>query len=298
MINRSKIKYALKKILPSFIFILVEHVWHYCALPLVNFFDNVRLMHFTKKTLVTLEHSHKKFSLYISPQNGFIDNYIYLYGIYEPFMLDIMAQHLRPGMTFIDIGANIGQHSIYAATLVGNTGSVFAFEPIPYIYNQMNASVASNHFESIIHTRNYALGEQNTIETLYISSNVGGSSIAHEDRTKEEIKVTVKNGDEELLSLSSVDMIKIDVEGYEYEVLSGIEKTLKSHHPIILLEFSGNFYHTQNKHHGEKILSLLEKINYTFYDIEDSMKKVTNITEFVSLFNSKRVQTNLLCIVK
>jgi hypothetical protein len=66
----------------------------------------------------------------------------------------------------------------------------------------------------------------------------------------------------------------------------------------MLLEFSGYFYEKQNNSHGDKILSLLKKIGYTLYDIEDDMKKIENNNSFLSLFVSKRKQTNLLCIAE
>ncbi len=297
MINRSILKYVLKKFLPKIIFAVVLFMWQKLVRHIVTFFDSLRIKRFAETRLVTLEHNKKKFSLYISPENGFIDKHIFLYGVYEPFILDIIEQYLHKGMTFIDIGANIGQHSMYAASLVGKSGSVHSFEPIPRIYGQLIASSHSNGFTSIIHAHNVALGTQDTTETFFISKNIGGSSLVNQnEETKEEISVRVTKGDTLLLPLSRIDMIKIDVEGYEYEVLLGIKQTLATRSLVILVEFSGDFYHTHTDNHGIKILSLLEEAGYQLYDIEDTMKEIINKESFDTSFKKKRIQTNILCL--
>lgn len=298
MINRSSIKYHLKKILPKSLFRLVVLLWRGGVIRLVEAIDALRLRRFTSYRAVTLTHRKKEFSLYISPKNGFIDNYIFLYGVYEPFILDLMSIHLREGMTFVDIGANIGEHTMYAATLVGQSGNVYSFEPIPHIYMQLNDSVRKNHFEKIITTKNIALGEYDIEQKLHVSKNVGGSSLVHDDDTQETITVHVKNGDKELAHIENIDMIKIDVEGYEYEVLHGIKSTLLKHKPTLLLEFSGELYKKQERGHGAKILSLLRECNYSLFDIEDDMNKVTDDSTFDHRISTSRKQTNLLCVYK
>ena len=298
MINRSVIKYYLKKILPQMFFACILFLWQKLLLKGVTALDKVRLKKFTHYHAVTLTYRGLTFKLFISPKNGFIDKYIYLYGVYEPFMLDLFKEHIHPGMTVVDIGANIGQHSMYAGTLVGKHGSVYSFEPIPFLYKQLHDSIKSNHFESIIHAKNIALGEKESYEELHVSTNVGGSSLVNHDDTLETITVHLKNGDGELLSLTRVDVIKIDVEGYEYEVLAGIKQTLHTHAPKIFLEFSGDFYKKQGSNNGGKILALLRDCKYTIFNIEDDMKKITDDEEFLSQFPHILIQTNLLCIVE
>lgn len=296
MINRSTIKYKLKKILPQTLFTIILTLWRRVFLHIVERVDKLRLKQFTSYRAVQLTHKGVTFSLYISPVNGFIDKHIFLYGVYEPFMLDLIFKYLHTGSTFIDIGANIGQHSMYAASIVGKSGSVHSFEPIPYLSKQLQDSANHDHFESIIHAHNCALGKAESTEKLYVSKNIGGSSLVNDDDTKEIITVHVKNGDEELRTLSSVNLIKIDVEGYEYEVLLGIEKTLFKYKPVILIEFSGEFYATQRHGDGKNILGFLRTHGYSLYDIENNMKQVLNDTVFDHEIASIRKQTNLLCI--
>lgn len=297
MINRSTIKYNLKKVVPSFIFSIILFLWQKMLLGLVEFFDKIRLKDFTKTKLVRLNNKGREFLLYISPSNGFIDNYIFLYGVYESFILDIIHEHLKPGMTFVDIGANIGQHSMYAASIIGKKGAVYSFEPIHHIYEQLLSSSKINNFDSIIHANNFAIGEKDETQTLFTSNeNIGGSSLVNKENIGNKIEVKIKNGDSILIQIPKIDMIKIDVEGYEYEVLSSIKQSLIKSKPKMLIEFSGYFYEKQNSGNGIKIISLLKEIGYKIYDIEDNMREVKNNELFISLFKSKIKQTNLLCI--
>ncbi|MCK9344986.1 MAG: FkbM family methyltransferase [Candidatus Pacebacteria bacterium] len=299
MINRSKIKYTLKKILPKTLFVVVLGLWQKIFIKLVDTIDAVRLKSFTTYRPVDVSHHGHAFSLFISPQNGFIDKHIYLYGVYEPFILDLIAQHLKKGDVFVDIGANIGQHTMFAASVVGTEGKVSSFEPIPRVYNQLLDSARINHFEDIIDARNIALGEAPKTETLYVeTNNVGGSSIVGpHGKENEEIVINIKRGDDELKDFQRVDMIKMDVEGYEYEVLAGIQKVLAIHKPVIVMEFSGKLYFEKGRDHGNKIISLLQNLGYNLYDVENYMKQVVSKEDFLSEFsNNKKAQCDLLCL--
>lgn len=298
MINRSTVKYTLKKILPKSLFTFILSMWQKKIIKVVTKIDTTRSKKFTSYHAVELRHKKHTFQLFINPENGFIDKHVFLYGVYEPFMLDLFSSHLQPGQTFIDIGANIGQHTMYAACLVGTTGNVHAFEPIPSLYKQIKDSVQVNHFENVVHVHNCALGENETVEKLFVSKNKGGSSLVNDDETEDIISVHVKNGDKELGMIEKIDVIKIDVEGYEYEVLQGIKQTLSIHRPIIFIEFSGNFYHQQGHGNGAKILRLLRDLGYDLFDIEDDLKKVTDDNLFNEVISKTRVQTNLLCSIK
>lgn len=296
MINRSSVKYALKKILPNFLFRIILFFWQKILLRVVTIIDRYRLKKFTGTKLVELHHNNHLFSLYISPQNGFIDKHIFLYGVYEPFMLDIISKYLKPGMTYIDIGANIGQHSMYAASIVGENGKIYAYEPIPKIYEQLLASSKVNKYDTIINAYNYALGEKDSKELLNVSKDIGGSSLVNNTGdTEEKIEVIIKKGNDDLFNLSKIDMVKIDVEGYELEVLHGIKESLIKHHPIILLEYSGEFYKKNTHNNGTKILTLLIECGYTLYDIEDNMRNIKDIHIFDVEISNKRMQTNILC---
>ena len=299
MINRSKIKYKLKKILPKYIFNIFLILWKKVFIKVVEIIEKIRLNKFTEYHSVKITHQNKSFSLFISPENGCIDEYIYLYGVYEPNILDIIAKYLKKSETFVDIGSNIGQHSMFAASIVGNEGKVYSFEPIPKIYNQFLESIQVNNFDSIIKAYNVGLGEKDSLQTLYINpDNIGGSSLVEQNDNCDKIKVKIIKGDEILLQIKKICLIKIDVEGYEYETLLGIQSTIAQLLPTIIIEFNGELYNRGNNKNGYKIISLLQNLGYSLYDIGDSLKEIANKEDFLKTFISSRTQTDLLCLPK
>jgi len=103
-----------------------------------------------KDVLVDIKIAEKSFSIYINPYlNGGVDDGIYRSGEWEPEISNLIRKYLSPGDTFIDIGANIGYHTLHAATLVGDSGKVVAFEPLPRLSEQMTRSIKENNFSNI-----------------------------------------------------------------------------------------------------------------------------------------------------
>jgi FkbM family methyltransferase len=238
MINRTKIKYTLKKFLPRRLFEVCIVSWKDYLLPLANTLDAMRLKKFSRKETVKLRHQSHVFSLVIDPSNGVIDKHIFLYGSYEPHILSVLEKYLKEGDTFFDIGANIGQHGLFAATIIGARGSVHFFEPIKKLADQIQESIKENNFTSFAHVHNYALGNKDETREFFIhENNLGGSSLVNDNGKQKKIKVVVKSG-RSLESVSPVSMIKMDVKGYEYEVFSSIKTILAREKPIIIFEFS------------------------------------------------------------
>jgi len=239
--------------------------------------EKLRLRNFKKYHAKKLTHCGHSFDLFLSLDNGFCDQYIYCYGVHEPNILDLIAKYLKSGDVFIDIGAHIGQHGMFAASIVGPTGQVYSFEPIPHLYKQILDSIKINNFQNIIHPYNAALGVSDEAKTFYINpKRLSESSFIDLNNGDSLIKqeVTVLNGDKILGNLPKITMMKIDVEGYEYEVLLGLINSLKKHLPILIMEFSGKFYVKRGQDHGSKIILLLESLGYVLYNISDNMRVI------------------------
>lgn len=154
------------------------------------------------------------------------------HGSWEPHIIAIIQRHLKPGNTFVDIGANVGVMSFTAATAVGPNGRVLAFEPHPDNIRHFLAGVAANGFQNVT-LHGFALSNTQSIFSLIGSSNgylmPGGQSI---------FQTVALPGDPILADEARIDMIKIDIEGHEPQALAGIEKTLRKHRPIVLGEFN------------------------------------------------------------
>lgn len=158
-------------------------------------------------------------------------------GTYEPGLLALMSRLLRAGDVFVDVGANIGLMSLVASRLVGSTGYVYAFEPEPGIYNRLLDNIALNsatNIEPIPH----ALGSSHERRRVfsYPAVNIGRASLVESKGAILAGETSVITLDDFLLERSArvPRMVKIDVEGFEYEVLLGATRMLRLKNPPVL----------------------------------------------------------------
>ena len=167
-----------------------------------------------------------------------------LTGRYEAEELDLMRPLLRPGQTIIDVGANVGYTARFFAQAVGRTGDVHAFEPNPVIYPLLKQNVASLERVSVY---NLGLSSSNDELPLFLAGNNHGvacfsekypaTHLAYrEDEPMRTANAKVVIGDEflERKGIDHVDVIKIDVEGWELNVLSGLAQTISASRDLTL----------------------------------------------------------------
>jgi len=251
--------------------------------------------HFTKRQIVSLSHDTKHWRMVIDPTNGFVDTHIFTSGVYEPDILTVIAEHLKPGDTFVDIGTNIGQHSLFAASIVGSTGHVVSFEPIPRLVAQFKESITLNQWNNFMTVHECACSNDVGNFALQLKpGNIGGSGFHHTSTDYETITVETIPADTKLGDESRVSFIKIDTEGHELEALQGLTKTLHTHHPILLVEFSPCFWGDDAATKSALFFEILTTNNYTILDLEDGHKEVTDTKNWFTNFT--KLQTNLLCL--
>ncbi len=171
-----------------------------------------------------------------------IENVIYERGVYEQGTVNFIQEFVKPGFHFVDVGANIGFLSLLAASLVGKKGKVSAFEPVSSTFDLLNENIQLNAFENT-QVFPFALGnETKNVEIHSENKNRGGASIINHQKGKgESIEIQKLDG---VLNQQKVDFIKIDVEGFEFEVLKGAENLIKTHHPILIIEHTLEINHT------------------------------------------------------
>lgn len=152
----------------------------------------------------------------------------YYFGLHEFADMAFAIRLLREGELFVDVGANLGSYSLLAAGVAGARG--LAFEPVPDTYERLVQNVEANRLAGRIAPRRIALStpaRQASGETLRFSSDRGCmNSFVEPDYQGSVVAVAVSTLDQECADADPV-LIKIDVEGFEQDVLEGASHTLR-----------------------------------------------------------------------
>ena len=168
---------------------------------------------------------------------SYIGRFLDYRGIFEEAIIGKLASVLQPGATFVDIGANIGLHSLVAAHKVGPTGRVLAVEPQRSVYERLEANITLNNFAQI-HAVNLAVGVTESELPLYqlSESNDGLAtlSLAPGEHSSGAETVRVEPLDKLLqreFGEVPIQAIKVDVEGAELDVLRSAAATFHKSPP-------------------------------------------------------------------
>ncbi|ROM29264.1 hypothetical protein BK645_09855 [Pseudomonas protegens] len=162
-------------------------------------------------------------------------------GTFEPELTELIQRLCDEGDNALDVGGNIGMTALAISTVCGS-GKVAAVEPVPaaYFLLEKNTSQVSN-----VKIWNFALGKTpGTLPMQGYSDNLSGSFISDafhvEEKNHFTVNVEVKTIDDTFstLGLDRLDFMKIDVEGFELEVLEGAAKTLQQYKPRVILEMN------------------------------------------------------------
>jgi FkbM family methyltransferase len=159
-------------------------------------------------------------------------NTAYINDDYEPEVLATLRRLLRPGMTFCDVGANMGVITLLAARLVGPTGRVFAFEPMPENARVVRENVALNGFQNVTLIE-AGIAEQNGEAQLHLSKYGGNHRLAESPGGSLNLTITVQTLRlDSVPGLDRIDVLKSDTEGTELAVLRSLG-ALKPGHVIL-----------------------------------------------------------------
>lgn len=210
-------------------------------------------------------------------------------GSYERPMQKILAAYLSKGDVFYDIGANAGFFSVLAARIVEDSGQVYAFEPVPenlsYIRHNLEIN-AFGHVKAIPKAVSSHPGQGE----LFLASYSGGSALSNASPPpdlKGTLRVDITSVDAFIYEEGNrpPDLIKIDVEGAEAAVLTGMQKTLELQRPAILYEIDDHERESfdEKKEACEKILRAHE---YQIHALPESYQYVNWLVEhFLALPN-------------
>ena len=179
------------------------------------------------------------------------------YGEFSPGEAAVFRQMLGPGMTVVEVGANIGAHTIELSRLVGPTGTVLAFEPQRIVFQTLCANLALNGCTNVL-ARQAAIGAApGNIRFPVLdpgkTNNFGGLSLLGAQHGEIVPLLTLDS-----LGLTACHVLKLDLEGMEVEALQGAAHLVRQHRPAMYVE-------NDRRERAAELISLLLSWNYRLY---------------------------------
>lgn len=223
-----------------------------------------RLLPFRKPLAITLD----GFKLYVRLDDWAVGARIAVKRTYEPLVTRTIQQFLHEGTVFVDVGANIGYYTMMAAARVGSTGKVIAFEPNPANCQLIQQSTALNAFRTIdLHP--YAVSDRRG--TAGFNDDDSNGRVTREQDETPKYKVETVDLDTFLATEPRIDVLKMDIEGFEGRALQGMKVLLRQHMPIIISEFNAGSMERISGVKPEAYLDQLRELGYTIAVITDRL---------------------------
>lgn len=191
-------------------------------------------------------------------------------GLHEFNDMGFLLHFLRENDLFVDIGANVGSYTILASAQIGCES--ISFEPVPSTYQNLKNNISLNKIQEKVTALNIALGGQ--IGEIYFTSSLDTMNHVSKDKNLNDILVKVSTLDDILKNENTPSLIKIDVEGFETEVLKGASLTLHNEGlKAIIIELNGS---GEKLGFDEKVIhkTLLE-LNFKPYTYDPFKRKLT-----------------------
>ena len=215
------------------------------------------------------------------------------YGEYSQAEVDIFNKMVKPGQLVLDIGANIGCHTLFFAKKVGPKGAVLAIEPQRIIFQTLCANLALNSITNT-YCEHIALGEvagHCILPSINYQqeANYGAVSLDNFQNIEKGEKTLIKTID--AFGFPRCDFIKIDVEGMEASVIKGAENTIKKFKPILFVE-------NDRLDKSEALIGLIEQHGYNLYWAVTPLYNPNNFLNNHNNIYGKTISVNMLCVHK
>lgn len=233
-----------------------------------------------------------------------IDSAIYFDDNREPHTSNALKRLCKPGSTVFDIGANVGSHTLPIAQSVGVQGKVYAFEPVPWALDKLSNNLALNNFDNVL-VQPIALSDyidENAEFSLRASFKTTSERPVNDDGSLndnwwnacEKVKVSVDTLDHFVAreNIEKLDVIKLDVDGFEVKVLRGGIDSLKRWAPSIVMELAPSWLNDKGNSVDE-LISLLEGMGYEIFN-ETTFEEIPNIKNKLRNLNAG-AGINVIC---
>jgi FkbM family methyltransferase len=220
-----------------------------------------------------------------------IDFSIYLLGAFEPGTAKTLQELVKPGDVVLDIGANIGAHTLRLAQSVGPGGKVYAFEPADFAFAKLKRNLALNpELESRTSPQQLllvAMLSQKVEQEIYASwplETVDSVHPKHRGRLVSTTQAIVEtlDGFARRHGIARLDLIKMDVDGHELPVLRGGMETLLRFHPVLVMEMSP-YVHFEQHNSFADFVELLKNAGYSLRNADNGKAVPLNDVELQRL---------------
>lgn len=213
------------------------------------------------KTLLDIHGSKMELDL---KQDQGISHDLYFYGTREIMTVKHLfeSEVLKKGDVVLDIGANIGYYALIESQLVGKTGTIYAIEPVSDTYKRLERNISLNKKENI-EKFNIGASNHSSEVTMHISRFRNWSSVVNTipARFSHTENIKVYKMDDFLADKKIPNFIRMDVEGYEYAILEGLQNTLsRQKRGAVLIEIHPNLMTIKQT---KKVFAVLKNSNYT-----------------------------------
>lgn len=173
----------------------------------------------------------------VLPTDPGVSRELTVHRVHEPLATRLLLDTLKPGMNVVDIGSNIGYYALLEARLIGPQGTVFAVEPMTENARQLVANVRANGYNNVL-IHELGIANRNGTADMNVSAKSNWHTLNPVPWPTEKRRVPVSTLDDLLRghAPSRVDLVRMDLKGYEIVVIKGMRWTLRKYEPRLLIE--------------------------------------------------------------
>ena len=208
---------------------------------------------------------------------------VLLEGDYEPELSQIARSVLRPGDIAVDAGANFGWYTTLFARAVGTNGKVFSVEPVSETFERLKRNVELNEMSEVVAIHNCAVGADSGSVKM---SNTEESAFAFATHSSSSADVVPLERLDDIVRehYSSVALVKIDVEGFEEEVLRGATMLVGAEHPPVLqIEINDEALQRAGSSRNS-IMQLLAQLGYSAFHVSRHLELEPAVDDATDIF--------------
>ena len=246
-----------------------------------------------------------KYDIQLLPSDVGISKELSVFGIHEPLTTKVIQDEIKDGMYCFDLGGNIGYYAVIESNLVGRQGKVFAVEPSPLNYNLLKTNLDNQKMDNFS-VFNIAIGDKDGEIEFIVTEKSNLCKVKTSDKEVNElenikvIKVQSKTLDSFVLenNIEKIDFLRMDLEGYEYNVIMSSKSILEKYKPKLLMEI----HWTIGTEKTIEFLKFLQNLNYEIkyfmlrkYDIPMCASPSKHIEKISMNQLLSKVKNNDLC---